>query len=323
MERPHGTLLKAIQTTAEREGAYRFLESTQFSTDAIEAARGQACLNRMEACVGEMIIPVDQTSFNLPDHTGERDFGSVGNRSTGARGVHTLTALALDTEGVPLGVLSQEYWTRSETPSPPRIRPNKKERDVRPPEAKESRFWAHILEHLGKQFRQLSPTLSPWVQCDRGADFWRAFQIASDYNFWITVRVYTNRRITLDDGARGQLLPWMEALVPEGTTEVDVPTRADRPARKAKLSIRYGHVTVEVGPKQRGRHKLPLYFIVAREEQPPDGVEPLCWKLGTTFPVSSLADALRGRRQLQAALAHRGVPPDPQVGHLQPREVAA
>lgn len=292
MEKPHAIVLKAIEEPKDREGTYRFLESEHLPTDEMEAARGRACLRRMDEVGGTVIIPVDQTSFTLPDHTGERDFGSVGNRGKKARGVQCMTALGLDARGTPLGIVSQLFWARSETAGPKRIRANKKAPDSRPADQKESKYWAQILEGICEQVAELSPEVRPWLQCDRGADFWKAFDIAGTRQVLITVRVYANRQIELDDGKRGQLLPWMEALPEVGTYEVYVPARKDRPARVATLSVRHGRTRLRLGATRGGRKLQSMDFVYAREVDPPEGVKPLCWRLATTYPVNSTDDAM-------------------------------
>jgi hypothetical protein len=293
LERPHGTVLKAIESPAEREGSYRWLENPNIDMEEVDAARARACLKRMDATGGDVIIPIDQTSFSLPDRTGARDFGSVGNRFREVRGVQCLTALPLDSTGTPLGVLGQVFWARSETPGPARIRPNKKERDRRSPEEKESNYWTDMLSIVFQRLDRLQSSVRPWLQCDRGADFWAAFSLAEQYGYWITVRVYADRKIVLDDGKDSHLMPWMKALPKKATYKVVVPPRDGRPGRKAKLRLRWGHVHVSLGPTEHTRRLVPLYFVYALEEDPPPGAEPLSWKLATSFPVKRRADALR------------------------------
>jgi hypothetical protein len=139
----------------------------------------------------------------------------------------------------------------------------------------------------------LQSSVRPWLQCDRGADYWKAFSLAEQYGYWITVRVYADRKIVLDDGKDSHLMPWMKALPTKATYKVVVPPRDGRPGRKAKLRLRWGRVHVSLGPTEHTRRLVPLYFVYALEEDPPPGTEPLSWKLATSFPVKRRADALR------------------------------
>lgn len=292
-QHPHASVLQAIETAGDREGAYRWLERVELDTDEVDAARARACLKRMEECGGEVIIPIDQTSFTLPDHAGEKDFGSVGNRCRERSGVHCLTALPLDRAGTPLGVLSQVFWTRSETPGPVRIRPNKKERDHRSPDEKESNYWIECLSVVCQRLGRLSPRVRPWLQCDRGADFWGALTTAAQYDVDMTVRVYTNRKIVLDDGEETHLMPWLAALPRMARYRVKIPAQDGRRARNATMSLRWGRSRVWLGPTASRRQLYTFFFVEAREEHPPADTEPLCWKLATSVPVESAYTARR------------------------------
>lgn len=294
-EKPRATVRKSLGTPAERTGAYRLLRNPKLNADKLEESRSEACVKQIKACGGDIIIPVDQTSFHLPDHAKTKNFGSVGNRSKSGRGVHVMTALAVSGRGTTLGVLRQIYWTRNETPGPARRadNPNKKERDDRDPDERESKYWSQIIEEVEELVRQCGPGVRPWLQCDRGADFHGVLRAMTRRDFLVTVRVYTNRVVYTADGERTYLLPWMDGLRVRGTQRIKTRDSNGRPGRKATLSIRYGCAEVELGPESGERERLPLYYVDAREENPPPGVEPLSWRLATNFPVRSLADAIR------------------------------
>lgn len=292
-DKPHAIVLKAIEASAAREGTYRFLRNPHYESDELDRARGVACVGRTADVEGDVIIAVDQVTFTLPDYTGQRGFGTVANRGSEARGVHAMTALALDGSGVPLGILGQVYWSRSEEPGPSRVRGDKKERDHRPREIRESRYWAQILERTCERLSECESNVRPWLQCDRGADYWRCFDIARQHDVLITVRVHINRRIALDDGSRSYLMKWLDALPTKGTYEVEIPAREHRRARVAKVSVSFDRVRVSLGPTRKRRELVPIYYVYVREKRPPKGVKPLSWKLATTYPVKSMDDALK------------------------------
>ena len=284
-----------MQTPAERTAAYRLLRNPKCNADKLEASRREACIQELRACGGDIIVPVDQTSFNLPDRQKTKNFGSVGNRSKSGRGVHLMTALVVSSEGTTLGVARQLFWTRSETPGPARRadNPNKKERDHRDPDERESKYWPEMLVELRELFRECGPGVRPWLQCDRGADFHGVLREMTSRDFLVTVRVYTNRVIYPPDGRRTNLEPWLNSLRKRGTERIRTQGGNGKPARDATLSIRYGRASVALGAEGGGRERVPLYYVHAREEHPPPGVEPLSWRLATNFPVRSLGDAKR------------------------------
>jgi len=188
-ERLHGLVSKAISKDAEREGTYRFLENKKVSIEALGRARAVACARRMEAVGGFIIVPVDQTSLRLHDHTGKAGFGSVGTRKGKAQGIHVDTALALTEQGVPLGILDQQYFVRAKERSPIRKAGSRETRhDPRPRAQRESQ---HVLDTLDRALsvaREYAPSAVPWFQVDRGGDFWPAFDWAGQNQAVMTVR---------------------------------------------------------------------------------------------------------------------------------------
>ena len=77
------------------------------------------------------------------------------------------------------------------------------------------------------------------------------------------------------------------------TATIDVVARADRPARQAKLVLRFGRVTLK--RPQKASSDLPktveLTLVEVAHVDPPAGVEPLHWYLLTTHDVSDVASA--------------------------------
>jgi hypothetical protein len=93
-ESPRGTVTGVFPSSAEREGAFRLLESGDVTSDAVRAAAMAAGAKR---CRGERIVyvPVDGTTLTLTDYSGRRELGRVGTRFF-ARGLQVMSALAVD-----------------------------------------------------------------------------------------------------------------------------------------------------------------------------------------------------------------------------------
>ena len=103
--------------------------------DALERGVGETLARRC-ATEERILVPVDGSSLSLVDRTGERGLGAVGTYEAGAVGLKVISALALTTDGVPLGLLRQVFWRRP-VQRPTNRRPAKK----RPIEKKETRHW--------------------------------------------------------------------------------------------------------------------------------------------------------------------------------------
>ena len=74
-----------------------------------------------------------------------------------------------------------------------------------------------------------------------------------------------------------------------GELTITVGRKPGQPSRKATLSLRYARVTLRP-PKRPKSHQpklrpIPLWAVLALEEEPPDGTEAISWLLLTTVPV--------------------------------------
>ncbi len=292
-ERPGGKLTKVFPFGAEQHGAYRFVENSDVSIDEIERARGEACARRL-ASSAISIIPVDQTSIKLPEQRKTTNFGSVGTRSSGARGIQMMTALALDNDGVVAGVLYQYRWLRSDERTPPRSKGrNGKRKDRRPPEQRESYAWIRTLDGCHAQQQQHAPGARPWYQADQGADFWRVFDWANQRDVLLTARI-GHERVIYNGQYRNHLRPWIEGQHVAYRYDLELPERTGshaRDARTAHLSVRFGTTSVHFYSTKTRTTAITLSVVAVSEPRPRGGVEPIDWLLLTTYPVANARDA--------------------------------
>ncbi|MEW6734879.1 MAG: IS4 family transposase, partial [Acidobacteriota bacterium] len=196
------------------------------------------------------------------------------------------TTLAVTTEGLPLGLLTQKVLARGKK----RDCKNNKHKKVSIKE-KESGKWLDALE-------QTMASLPKGVQVvtvgDRDADVFefliRAEQLGADY----LIRARSNRALMA-----GERCLWEElATAPvSGRLEVEVAAKKDEPARTAKVSVRYAKV--ELRPPQRPKEirierwkPITLWAIYVKEIYATESVTPLDWMLLTNLPVNNFDDAL-------------------------------
>jgi len=80
---------------------------------------------------------------------------------------------------------------------------------------------------------------------------------------------------------------------PAGTIEIKVPRRPGRPARSAKLAVKYIFLTLRA-PKRQGTAKPIGLWIVEAQEIPAAGStqKPLFWRLVTNVPVTDFNSAV-------------------------------
>jgi hypothetical protein len=98
----------------------------------------------------------------------------------------------------------------------------------------------------------------------------------------------------LDDG--GRLLATLAGQDIAGEIAFEMPARPGRPKRSVRLALRFAKVDLRQ-PKRGADSRDPASILVsavkAREIDPPAGQDGGLWRLLTSHPVSTLADAVR------------------------------
>lgn len=289
---PGGQVAKVYPRGAGREGTYRLLWNEYVAVDALERARDIAAMRRMAEHGGTIVVALDRASIQLSDREGVRDFGSVGNRTFGSRGVQVLTALPLDREGAALGVAHQQLWARSETPSPAR-RPGKnrkRERDKRPANERESYRWAEVMREVHSLAQEHAPDVQLWFQLDREGDCWVVHRAAAELGSWTTVRMNKAHVVRYDEDKQGPLMPWIKAQPIEYWLDLHVPAHDGLPQRVARLSVRFGHAWLRL-PTPGGKTWVEKWFVFVDEPHRPRATNRIQWLLSTTRPVHGIDDA--------------------------------
>lgn len=286
--KPAGKVTEAVATSAQRQGAYRFLEDEGVPARAVGEASAWACA-QLASGLPVVVVPEDGSSLKLTDTQGHKGTGSIGSRAAGARGFQVMTALGVSEEGVPLGVLAQRIWARCSQA----VRKSGGGHDARGLEEKESFQWLAVMEEVLQALAQMDCAALPWFQKDRGADCWQLLQyMGRQQEVLVTVRAAQNRRL---QGCQGYLFGVLTHAPVLGRLDVQVPAQGGRPARTARLKVRVRQVRLALRDRRTGRRDCcTLWALSAREVGPlPQGQQRLCWRLLTNFPVTCFQDACR------------------------------
>jgi len=283
LRQPAG-FLTAVYSGAALEGAYRFAQNDKVSVLELCASAGRAAAKRAEG-MPYAFAPVDGSSLNLPQYFGEaeREVGSVGPISKKGTGLLMMNAVAISPLGVPLGLLAQSWWTRTQ----PKSKPHAK----RKLEEKETRYWFSAIEAGAKSWSQANPSTRLWFQLDRGGDFREMLAWAQHTEHWITVRASHDRR-TADEHV-AYLWESVEQAPVIAKRSLEIPETKTRKARTAKLELRAASVSLRLKNKwTKATTTTTLNALLVREVEPPaDGGEPLEWMLLTNHPINTRADA--------------------------------
>jgi hypothetical protein len=267
------------------KAAYRFWDADAVTPAAIRAAQQRATIERARAHPLVLALQ-DTTEFNLTAHPATTGLGSLAGQ--GQRGILAHSVLAVSPQGVPLGLLHQETWTRD-----PQQSGSRHERRKRSTDEKESGRWLRAQEAA---LTVLPPELGVLTIADREADIYDFFAAPRRPGAELLVRATHNRRIEdTDEGEAAYVWTSLKGAKPAGAVTIRLGRTPSRPEREATLTIRYQ--PVELQPprhhKQRAQCRpIRLIALLAEEEHPPQGATPVCWRLLTSWTVETLADAL-------------------------------
>lgn len=281
-QRPSASLPEACGSRAQLKAAYRFFDNDASDPHAILASHVEATTARL-AAVPRVLAVQDTTELDWTAHPATTGLGPLAHPAH--HGLHVHTTLALTPERVPVGVLAQHVWARE-----PDTVGKRATRKRRPITEKESQKWLTSVEAVMAAQAQCPHTQFVCVG-DREADVYDLFLQERPSGVDLLVRASWNRRV---DHPERYLWDKVTAHPVVATLTVRVPRREAQPARQATVTVRWALVLL-CPPTHRRAEKLPtlaLWAVLAREDHPPAGVEPLVWLLLTTCAVHTTADAL-------------------------------
>jgi Transposase DNA-binding/Transposase Tn5 dimerisation domain len=282
--KPLDSIPQACGSDTAAKAVYRFFQNERFTADEllepVTAITAEACRG-----LPSVLAIQDTTSVNFStlDHT--TGLGPIGS-SGRAQGLYLHTNLAVRSDGVALGLLHQEYWSRPDKP-----RSNYQNRPI---EDKESSKWLHGIAAAEAVIATLPADQRPRLihVMDREGDIHDVLETIAAAGHGAVIRSTHNRLVD------GPIRPAHEAVAAAallGTKIVDLPARAGQPARRALLELRT--VTATLTPSrshvgQDQRHNITYTLVEAREVGAPDGVAALHWLLWTTEPAATLANVV-------------------------------
>jgi hypothetical protein len=276
-----GTVARTFTNAAERQGAYDLLESKKVTAADLLASMSGACVDR---CRGEkrVLVPIDGSSLTLVDRRRTKNFGSVGSYRTGARGLKVVTAIALTTDGTPLGICAQQWWARAV------VRRTRGGSTYRPRSERESRHWVNAIAAVHTAFADSG--VSPICIVDREGDATEMLHALASRRMDFIVRSSWNRRLATQP--RSYLRPVLAREPAVGVLTVEIPAGPNRVARKARLELRVTQVTLDLRHDWRGkRRNQTLFAVSAVERSPPKGESALSWMLLTNLPAATFEAA--------------------------------
>lgn len=288
-------------TDAERQGAYDFLESGSVEATKLVESMGEATAGRA-AELPFVTVAIDGSSLTLANRSGTKDFGRVGSyrgRELGSSGLKVISSLAMAPAGVPLGLIDQQWWIRTNDPTRAvALGAQKKQRIKRTPVSqKETQRWLDAIGASEQRFGHVPGARRCYV-LDREADARPVLETLEHIQQAFVVRSSWNRRIEPAKGHSKQeyLRDRMRKKAALGRYLLQIEAGPNRQARQATMVVRSATVTLQLrhAHKRKRVTLLTLNVVWARETGPvPHGEQPIDWMLLTNLPVDSFERALR------------------------------
>jgi hypothetical protein len=282
---PQASIPQACGSRAKTKAAYRFFDHERATLQNLLAPHIESTTKRI---ANEKVVLAiqDTTSLNYSTHPATENLGPIGSRPTGIVGLMLHCTLAVNTEGTPLGLLNAQCWARD----PDEYGKADKRRNL-PIEEKESNKWLTSFKAATVTTTACPDTTIVSVG-DREADIYELFALAEKTPKAPLLLVRAQHDRTLEK-EQGKLSEFLNSCPDAGIQEIHVPRRGNRPARTARLTIRYGRVALAPPKQKQEAPPISIWVVFAEEQEPPEGMEALRWVLLTTAPTESFEAACK------------------------------
>ena len=298
---------------ADTMGYYRFVEHEDpeaITMDSILAPHAAMTVRRARTCDTVLCIQ-DTTDLDQSANRDCEGLGVTGCNQTGtkSRGLRLHSVLATDGNGVPLGILHADCYA-------PELKPERRGKDHRyiPVEEKETYRWIEGQKQIARIARDELPSVRVISITDREGDFFEHFHSwEPDSGVHLLVRAKNNRAVHVeaeddgDDEAARKMFAAVAETPVRSTMRIHISRRSARPKqgrrkarearreRDARVEVRY--MPVDIRPPAHGlssrKPPVPVWLVHVREIDPPENADAVDWRLLTTLPIDSPADAER------------------------------
>lgn len=277
-KQPLSSINQGCEDWADAKAAYRFYDNAKVSEESVLLPHLVRTQERMKA-YKVVLAAQDTTELDYSTHPATIGLGPIGNHEGKAQGLMLHTSFAFSSEGLPLGILSQDIWAREFAARAE----DKKQVGIY---EKESYKWLKALEATVKA----TPAAVQVVQlADREADVYefllRCEQLQAEY----VIRAAQDRKLDTETPLLWERLSQEQV---SGVIELEVSARANQPQRQAVAEVRFARVVIK--PPQRlkelrieGWKAVSVWAVWVTERNPPQGVEPIEWMLLTNVEVTS------------------------------------
>lgn len=283
---PHCSFYRSFGSAAAGKAAYRLIANPQAEVNlASLLAPHQLQTQRRMAAESVIVLAQDTSALSYNTLLQTPGLGPVGDDRNPGRGLWLHSLHAFRTDGIPLGCCWAQLWARSQDSDTG----HRNEQSI---DQKESLRWL-LAYQAAARMAQAMPQTHLVVSGDRESDIFELYDHTQTAppNLHLLVRAQHDRLLTPGH----KLWQQLQRQPLGGRLKVRGPRRKDRPARQAVLEVRWA--ALQAAPPRVALKKSwsagPLYALIAREVDPPQGVEPIEWVLLTDWKIDCFKMAVR------------------------------
>jgi len=270
------TIKRLAEDEAGEKAFHRFLHNERVSEAALV---GAARAHLLPQVAGRRVLAIQDTcEINFSQQPRRKAaFGHGGNGTDRAFFIHPVLVVDADS-GVVLGLADVQVWERHEPT------PNERGRQTID---KESQRW--LVGAQAAALLRVAGATAVTVIADREGDIYAAFAERPP-EVELLVRAQTDRCLA----DKGYLFAHLDNLPVGDHFDLDLPAVPGRAARRATMALRFDLLALRRPRHSADRHlpnQLALYALDVREVDPPPGIQPVHWRLLSSAPIQTLAQA--------------------------------
>lgn len=298
MKKAQSNICSTFSSWPSIKGCYRLLDNNKVDESEILRSHVSNTLKRIENSSGPVLILHDTTYLDFKNRQKTNGLDRVftsGAGKLGTLGLMLHNSFAVDSKGLPLGLVNQFFIERQSINTEKRAN---KVRYKKPTHEKESIRWIKSVEN----FNQLNCNKREIIHiADREGDFYELYRDISHIGEKFLVRACHNRAINKTkrrEKPKDKMFDYFCSLPISGSVEIDIQCNGDKKYRKASLSLSFGNFTLPP-PPSRTKNKdgvvlenVDLYGVFVNEKHPPKDCDALQWLLITNMSITSLEDAV-------------------------------
>jgi hypothetical protein len=289
---PESSLPKAMGDPSQLEGVYRFFGNPHITPEQVLDSH-IACTVQRATQAGKVLVIHDTTEFGFSGE-GRKDLRRISDGKK--KGFLSHFSLCVGLDGQPLGSLGHYAWGRE----PERKGHRSQQRSQYDPD-RESLRWAEAIHRTGELLYDKAEAIHV---ADRESDCMELMAESIEHGHRFVFRLAHDRRLEpdrrrmdvamlLETLATAPLRLEREVAISErkGGRPKQMITRFPiRKMRKATLEVRAQSLVISPGngASMHLPDKLCLNFIEVSEPNPPEGEEPIMWRLVTTEPIDTV-----------------------------------